>query len=207
MKKIQILKNIIKKLTPNKEYTFKYIRNSLSEFDMTTSVIRVMLHRLHDQGIITIVDKALFIKEDDDLEINLFIYGSLKRGFINDNILTKAKYISKAVTVRKFAMYKSNNGDYPYLIKNKPLTNIRGELYVVKRKDILARIDAFEDSPEYYTREAINIETRSDKKRAYTYFYTNLKEHKSKVAIEEWTQPEKFDIDTYYKSILKEINE
>jgi gamma-glutamylcyclotransferase (GGCT)/AIG2-like uncharacterized protein YtfP len=121
--------------------------------------------------------------------------------------MSDAVYVCNAVTVRRFAMYKSKNGDYPYLIKNKPISNIKGELYVVRRKDVLERIDAFEDSPGYYTREAINIETSRCKKRAYTYFYVNQKEHKSKEAIEEWTQPEKFDIDSYYKMILKGINE
>ena len=207
MNKTLLIKNVIKKLSTNKEYSFKYIRNCIADYNIDASISRVILHRLHKQGIITIVNKGTFIKEDDKFEVNLFVYGSLKRGFLNDMIMSDAVYVCKAVTVRKFAMYKSKNGDYPYLIKNKPICNIKGELYRVKRKDVLFHIDEFEGSPSYYTREAINIQTRSGRQRAYTYFYMNQKEHKNQQAIEEWTKPELFDVDAYYKSLLKDINE
>ena len=155
MSKAQEIKNFIKKLPFHKEYTFKYVRENLPH--IATDTIRVTLHRLHDNGLITIENKGIFSKEDKNFEVYLFVYGSLKKGFQNEHILDKAKYISKAITVRKFSMYEARGGEYPYLLKDKPSNPIKGELYKIPRKDLLKKIDLFEGSPDYYTRESIVI--------------------------------------------------
>ncbi len=202
MTKSEQIKKFIKKLPLHKDFTFKYIRENLPS--LSTDVIRINLHRLHDNGTITIKDKGIFSKEDEYFKVYLFVYGSLKRGFENEHVLDKAKYISKATTVRKFAMYASKGGEYPYLLKDKPLNNIEGELYKIARKDLLKKIDIFEGSPDYYTRESIEIKSRSfdTNKRAFTYFYTNKKDHKKKQPITEWKKTISFDMDAYFKSIM-----
>lgn len=202
MTKSEQIKKFIKSLPKHKDFTFKYVRENLPS--LSTDIIRVNLHRLHDSGLITIKEKGLFSKENESFEVYLFVYGSLKKGFENEHILDKAKYISKATTVRKFAMYTAKGGEYPYLLKEKPLYNIKGELYKIARKDLLKKIDLFEGSPDYYTRESIEVKSRSfdTNKRAFTYFYVNKKEHKNKKPITEWKKVEPFDIDAYYKSII-----
>lgn len=204
MRKSEQIKKFIKKLPFHKDFTFKYVRENLPE--LSTDVVRVNLHRLHDSGMITIKDKGVFSKEDESFEVYLFVYGSLKKGFENEHILDKARYISKADTVRKFAMYKSKGGEYPYLLKNKALNRIEGELYKIARKDLLKKIDFFEGSPDYYARESIEVKTRSTKfstnKRAFTYFYIDTKDHKHKHPITSWKKTQTFDIDAYYKSIM-----
>jgi gamma-glutamylcyclotransferase (GGCT)/AIG2-like uncharacterized protein YtfP len=202
MTKSELIKRFIKKLPLHKDFTFKYIRESLP--NLSTDIIRINLHRLHDRGLITIKDKALFSKEDENFEVFLFVYGSLKKGFENEHILDKAKYISKATTIRKFAMYEANGGEYPYLIKEKPLYSIDGELYKIARKDLLNKIDIFEGSPDYYTRESIEVKSRSfsSNKKAFTYFYINKKDHKKKQPITKWKKTKLFDIDTYFTSIM-----
>lgn len=202
MRKSELIKKFIKKLPFHKDFTFKFVRENLP--DLSTDVIRINLHRLHDNGLITIKDRGIFSKEDDCFEVYLFVYGSLKKGFENEYILEKAKYISKAITVRKFAMYEANGGEYPYLLKDKPLNHIEGELYKIARKDLLKKIDIFEGSPDYYTRESIEIKSRSftNNKRAFTYFYINKKDHKKKQPITKWKKTKLFDIDTYFKSIM-----
>ena len=202
MTKSEQIKKFIKKLPLHKDFTFKYVRENLP--DLSTDVIRINLHRLHDNGTITIKEKGIFSKEDEHFEVYLFVYGSLKKGFENEHVLDKAKYISKATTVRKFAMYTSKGGEYPYLLKNKPLNNIEGELYKIARKDLLKKIDIFEGSPDYYTRESIEINSRSfdTNKRAFTYFYTNKKDHKKRQPIIEWKKTIPFDMDAYFKSIM-----
>lgn len=202
MTKSEQVKKFIKKLPLHKDFTFKYVRENL--LDLSTDVIRVNLHRLHDNGTITIKDKGIFSRENESFEVYLFVYGSLKKGFENEHLLDKAKYISKASTVRKFAMYIAKGGDYPYLLKDKPLNNIDGELYKIARKDLLKKIDIFEGSPDYYTRESIEVKSRSfnSNKRAFTYFYMNKKDHKKKKPITEWKKRESFDIDAYHKSII-----
>lgn len=202
MSKAQEIKNFIKKLPFHKEYTFKYVRENLPH--IATDTIRVTLHRLHDNGLITIENKGIFSKEDKNFEVYLFVYGSLKKGFQNEHILDKAKYISKAITVRKFSMYEARGGEYPYLLKDKPSNPIKGELYKIPRKDLLKKIDLFEGSPDYYTRESIVVKSRSFKtnKRAFTYFYIDKNDHKKKQPIIEWKENKIFDIDAYFKSIM-----
>lgn len=202
MTKSEIIKRFIKKLPLHKDFTFKYVRENLP--NLSTDIIRINLHRLHNNGLITIKDKGIFSKEDKYFEVYLFVYGSLKKGFENDHILEKAKYISKATTVRKFAMYEANGGEYPYLLKEKPLFNIEGELYKIARKDLLNKIDVFEGSPDYYTRESIEIKSRSfnTNKKAFTYFYINKKDCKKKQPITKWKKTKLFDIDSYFKSIM-----
>lgn len=204
MTKSEQIRKFIYKLPAHEDFTFKYVRECLP--DLSTDIIRVNLHRLHDNGLITIKDKGIFSKEDEYFEVYLFVYGSLKKGFENEHILEKAKYISKAITVRKFAMYESKGGGYPYLLKDKPLNHIHGELYKIARKDLLKKIDLFEGSPDYYTRESIEVQTRSTRfstnKRAFTYFYVDKKDHKKKQPIIEWKKSKPFDIDAYFKSIM-----
>lgn len=202
MTKSEEIKKFIKKLPLHKDFTFKYVRENLP--DLSTDIVRVNLHRLHDNGTITIKDKGTFAREDEYFEVYLFVYGSLKRGFENEYFLDKAKYISKASTVRKFAMYTAQGGEYPYLLKDKPLNTIEGELYKIARRDLLKKIDLFEGSPDYYTRESIEVKSRSfdTNKRAFTYFYMNKKDHKKKQPITEWKKPKLFDIDAYHKSII-----
>ena len=204
MTKAQQIREFIIKLPFNTNFSFKFIRDNLQ--DLSTDVIRINLHRLHDKGLITIKEKGTFSKEDEYFEVYLFVYGSLKKGFENEHLLNKATYISKAVTVRKFAMYTTKNDQYPYLIKDKPLNYIEGEVYKIARKDLLKKIDIFEGSPDYYTRESIEIKSRSfeNNKRVFTYFYTNKKDHKKKKSISKWEIAEPFDIDAYFKSIMEE---
>lgn len=202
MTKSEQIKRFIKKLPFHKDFTFKYLREHLPE--LSTDLIRVNLHRLHDNGLITIKEKGIFSKEDEYFEVYLFVYGTLKKGFENEHLLDKAKYISKARTVRKFAMYEARGREYPYLLKDKPLNYIEGELYKIARKDLLKKIDILEDSPDYYTRESIEVKSRSfdTNKRAFTYFYKNKKDHKHKQPITNWKKTEPFDIDAYFKSIM-----
>jgi len=86
------------------------------------------------------------------------------------------------------------------------LNNISGELFKIKRKDLMLKIDIFEGSPDYYIKEAITVKTRSGNRRAFTYFYVDTKNHNKKIPISEWKKPEKFDMDSYYKLIMESDN-
>ena len=201
MRKIEVVKNNIQHLYKNKEYTFQFLRERLKDTDIDANTLRKSLHRLHDQGEITIKKRGVFLREES-FEIYLFIYGSLKKGFDNHHIIEKATYISKAKTVNKFAMYKNRKGDYPYLVKNQHIDNINGEIYKINRKDLLIKIDKFEDSPNYYQREKIKIKTRSGIKTAYTYFYNSDMKIKNQNPMNEWKQSEKFDFNAYFDSVM-----
>ena len=60
---------------------------------------------------------------------NLFTYGTLKRGFSNNNLLLDgAEYVGTAKTLEKYSLYKSG---IPYVIKGDAVSHIYGELYRV----------------------------------------------------------------------------
>ncbi len=147
---------------------------------------RKVLHRLHDNGIITIVKRGYFKKEHTFNEL-LFVYGSLKKGFDNHGLLGKyAKRVGKARTVKRFAMYEDSFGNYPYLLDT-PLLKIKGELYQITRKELMQKIDEFEGAPDLYRREKIEVRSHRGVNRAFVYIQPNTKIPADQVALDEWT--------------------
>jgi gamma-glutamylcyclotransferase (GGCT)/AIG2-like uncharacterized protein YtfP len=143
---------------------FSYIRLK----DVSKDTIRKYIHRLHDRGLISIEKRGYFKKIEPFNEF-LFVYGSLKKGFDNHKLLNKyAKRVGKASTVGKFAMYEDSFGNYPYLVKE-PITKVIGELYEIKRKELLDTIDEFEGAPEYYQRKKIKVKTHKGVNLAFVY--------------------------------------
>jgi len=155
-------------LTIDEVVPFSYIKLK----DVSKDTIRKYLHRLHDRGLISIEKRGYFKKIEPFNEF-LFVYGSLKKGFDNHNLLNKyAKRVGKASTVGKFAMYEDSFGNYPYLVKE-PITKVMGELYEIKRKELLDKIDDFEGAPEYYQRKKIKVKTHKGVNLAFVYIREN----------------------------------
>jgi len=184
--------------------SFKELRVQMDK-EINIDSFRKALHRLHKQGVITINSRGHFTREQK-FEAYLFVYGSLKKGFDNHTILKKANYISKAQTIDKFAMYKEENRNYPYIVKNEIIgQSIEGELYQITREDVLKKIDEFEDAPKYFKHENIWIKTRSQKIKATTYVLSNSKSSLNQKPLKCWRENNiKIDMnfDDYYKSIL-----
>ena len=160
---------------------FSYIKLQ----DISKDTIRKYLHRLHDRGLISIVKRGYFKKIKPFNEF-LFVYGSLKKGFDNHKLLQKyAKRVGKASTVSKFAMYEDDFGNYPYLVKE-PITKVIGELYEIKRKELLDKIDEFEGAPEYYKRKKIKVKTHKGVHLAFVYIRENEEIPKGKEPLKIW---------------------
>ncbi len=153
---------------------------------ISTDTTRKILHRLHDNGTITIVSRGYFKKEKSFNEL-LFVYGSLKKGFDNHNLLSKyARRLGKAHTVKKFAMYEDSFGNYPYLVDT-PFSKIKGELYQITRAELMQKIDEFEGAPDYYKREKIEVKSHHGVKRAFVYIRADTKIPSDQQALNEWT--------------------
>jgi len=160
---------------------FSYIKLQ----DVSKDTIRKYLHRLHDRGLISI-DKRGYFKKIEPFNEFLFVYGSLKKGFDNHKLLQKyAKRIGKASTVSKFAMYEDSFGNYPYLVRE-PRTKVMGELYEIKRKELLDRIDEFEGAPEYYKRKKIKVKTHKGVNVAFVYIRENEEIPKGQEPLKIW---------------------
>lgn len=184
--------------------SFKELRVQVNK-NINIDSFRKALHRLHEQGVITINSRGHFIREKK-FEEYLFVYGSLKKGFDNHTVLKEANYISKAKTIDKFVMYKEEDRNYPYIVKNEIIgQSIEGELYQITRKDVLKKIDEFEDVPRYFKHEIISIKTRSKKIKARTYVLSTARSSLHQKPLKCWIEKSiKIDMnfDDYYKSIL-----
>jgi len=160
---------------------------------ISTDTTRKVLHRLHDNGTITIVSKGYFKKEESFNEL-LFVYGSLKKGFDNHNLLAKyAKRLGKAHTVKKFAMFEDSFGNYPYIVDT-PYAKIKGELYQITRAELMKKIDEFEGAPDYYKREKIEVKSHHGVKRAFVYIQADTKIPTDQQALNEWTNNSEYKV-------------
>jgi len=83
--------------------------------------------------------------------MNVFVYGSLKHGFHNHDILGSAQLLNKCRTVSsEFDLL--DLGGFPGLVKGK--FKIFGELYSVNQAGIM-RLDLLEGHPNFYRRTSI----------------------------------------------------
>ncbi len=113
------------------------------------------------------------------INMYVFVYGTLKRGFSNHYFLEDAKFIAKATTKDKFPMVNIIQA-YPYIINDAGNGhNIEGELYKIN-EIILVKLDMLEGYPEHYDRRKITIVVENQEYRAIVYFikknidYTHL---------------------------------
>ncbi len=153
--------------------------------DISTDTLRKILHRLHDKGEISIINRGYFKRIEPFKEL-LFVYGSLKKGFDNHNLLTKyAKRIGKSITIGKFGMFEDSFGNYPYLIPV-PKMRIHGELYLIERKELLDKLDQFEGAPEYYERKKILVKSHRGTHRAFVYIQPHTTVPEDQKPLREW---------------------
>lgn len=85
---------------------------------------------------------------------DVFVYGTLRRGFCNHHYLRRAVPLGAARTRDGYAMYLS--GSIPYLLRRQPGRPVVGELYRVGA-GILAGLDRLEEHPHVYRREPAPI--------------------------------------------------
>jgi len=102
----------------------------------------------------------------------LFVYGTLKRGYTNHHYLSGSKFLGRATTKDKFALYSDG---IPYLLKHPPVSRIKGELYEVD-EETLKRVDVLEGHPHAYRREKIQVIIENgDEVEAWAYFYPHTR--------------------------------
>lgn len=115
----------------------------------------------------------------------VFVYGTLKKGFVNHSFLSKAEYIGPVVTKEKYPMYIDTFGTYPYLLDKNDGYNIKGELYIVD-EHVLKSLDWLEGCPDYYKRKEITVLNGDSEITAYCYFFVKDKEPFDQTYIDEF---------------------
>lgn len=167
---------------------------------ISTDTTRKILHRLHANGVITIVSKGYFKKEEPFNEL-LFVYGSLMKGFDNHNLLgNSAKRLGKARTVKKFAIYEDSFGNYPYIV-NEPYSKIKGELYQITRAELMQKIDEFEGAPDYYVRKKIEVKSHHGVKRAFVYMQEDAQVPTDQEPLKEWTNNSDYKVANLHSTL------
>lgn len=122
---------------------------------------------------------------------NLFIYGTLKRGYPNhDEYLAKEKYVGECRTVEKYPLIIANKWFAPVMLhepgKGK---NIKGELYQVNGTTLSA-LDSLEHTHEArgYKRLLIEIQNIENNRIVLAYSYFKKRQHVKDIVSEHLTE-------------------
>ncbi len=97
---------------------------------------------------------------------NVFVYGSLRRGFCNHRVMAGAKFLGPGVTQADFAMV--DLGRYPGVIRGDAA--VAGEVFAVPNQ-LMGRLDRLEENGRVYQRELTPITMASGKICAWIYVY------------------------------------
>lgn len=84
----------------------------------------------------------------------VFVYGSLKKGFCNHQLIERSEFICKTHTKECYEMLDLH--DFPGVTKEKRISTIHGELYNVENT-VLKQLDEFEGN--WYLRETVELES------------------------------------------------
>ena len=97
----------------------------------------------------------------DEKKHKVFVYGTLKRGYGNNRLLTDATYLGTAKTQERWAMI-GKGAAFPYLLEeNEKGYHVQGEVYVVSDME-LARLDNLEGYPYHYTKQELIVNYTDD---------------------------------------------
>ncbi len=99
----------------------------------------------------------------------LFVYGTLKQGFDNHNLIDGSYFVGTGRTVQRFAMYKEI---VPYVTKAEAISPIHGELYRV-HSSVLEMLDLFEGNPVWNCREQVEVVLDQDHSTVIAWMYFN----------------------------------
>ncbi len=98
----------------------------------------------------------------------VFVYGTLRRGYVNHHLLRGARGLGPARTLRPYALYL---GEFPYLVEQEPVCAIVGELYAVSPAG-LRLLDQLEEHPDWYQRRQVPVsDGQGQTRQAWVYFF------------------------------------
>ena len=107
----------------------------------------------------------------------VFVYGTLKQGFPNENVLhapeCKYRYLGSAVTLESYPMILNGIEPWPYLL-NLPQAgagSIAGEVIEVNGA-LKAILDDYEEVPTMYYRGSIEVQLLQEVVTCQVYFAT-----------------------------------
>ena len=97
----------------------------------------------------------------------LFIYGTLKRGERNHQLLAGESFVGEAITEPHYRLYDC--GAHPALVEDEATGQaVRGEVYLVG-VETLRRLDVLEDAPRLYDLLPVRLQDFELPVRTYLY--------------------------------------
>jgi gamma-glutamylcyclotransferase (GGCT)/AIG2-like uncharacterized protein YtfP len=104
------------------------------------------------------------------IQHNIFVYGSLKRGFINHSLLTGQRFVASCRTEPRYKLY--DLGDFPGMIEaTTGGRSIEGEIWSID-SECLAQLEILEDTAHgMYARVPILLLPPHDKLSVAGYLY------------------------------------
>ncbi|WP_456419752.1 gamma-glutamylcyclotransferase family protein [Thermovibrio sp.] len=97
----------------------------------------------------------------------VFVYGTLKRGFWNNALLKRARFIGKGITLEKFKLYTVG---FPYAVPDEEGLPLKGEVYEVDEKTLL-ELDNLEGYPIHYKRKRVKVKLNTRKEVEALMYY------------------------------------
>jgi gamma-glutamylcyclotransferase (GGCT)/AIG2-like uncharacterized protein YtfP len=84
----------------------------------------------------------------------LFVYGTLKRGHMNNHFLASQTFLGEAETLPRYRLY--GLGWHPGMVEDANGLAVKGELWSVDA-DSLAKMDEYEGHPNQFIRKLVEI--------------------------------------------------
>ncbi len=95
----------------------------------------------------------------------IFVYGSLRKGFVNNILLKNQSYLGEFITTKEYHLFGPKSLLFPYLVENQinniKQTHIYGEVYDIDY-DVLKRIDDYTSHPDFFLRKQIKVKSVID---------------------------------------------
>jgi len=176
MTNIETCISFIEKQNIGVTVNYKQLEKRLKKEPVKQTAIRKSFSRLVQKGMVKRVDNGAY-KVISNKRFRVFIYGSLKRKCMNHGVIKdNVTFISTATSIKKYAMFKAEYGNFPRLVKtnSKKAKQIHGEIYDVYNEDFLRQLDQFEG--HRYNRTKIKVELSSGEIEI-VYAYVNEYEH------------------------------
>lgn len=187
MSNIETCISFIEKQNIGEIVSYNQLDRWLYQEPVQRTTIRKSFSRLVKKGMVKRVDDGAY-KIISNKRFRVFVYGSLKRKCINHGVIKdNATFISTATSVKEYAMFKAEYGNFPRLVKtnSKNAKHIQGEIYDVYNEDFLRQLDQFEGYR--YKRTKIKVQLSSGKIEL-VYAYVNEHEHvpRNVVLLDRW---------------------
>jgi gamma-glutamylaminecyclotransferase len=93
------------------------------------------------------------------------VYGTLKKGFHNHDLLKNSKFLGVGISKRRFLL---GHYAYPAIVVGERGTPIEVEIYSVTA-EILVRIDVLEGYPDFYKRSLEKFQLNNEEVETFIY--------------------------------------